>query len=91
MKAIADTHGSLNVVYIKIHTSNDSLTMAQEDVHLCELDQPDAMPRRSNRSRTHKTCFKSISYLSRSSLSGEVLHMYHICVFMVLNFVITCI
>jgi hypothetical protein len=48
VKAITDTHGSGNVVNIKIHTSNESLAMAQEDVALRELSSqtPEAKPRR---------------------------------------------
>jgi hypothetical protein len=59
MKAITDTSGSGNIVNIKIHTSNESLAVAQEDVPLCELDSqtPEAKPRRSNRLRTSKSCF----------------------------------
>jgi hypothetical protein len=37
-KAITDTTGSGNVVNIKIHTSNESLAKAQEDVPLRELN-----------------------------------------------------
>jgi len=37
-KAITDTTGSGNVVNIKIHTDNESLVMAQEDVPLRELN-----------------------------------------------------
>jgi len=38
VKAITDTNGSGNVVNIKIHTSNESLAMAQEDVPLRDLN-----------------------------------------------------
>lgn len=37
LKAITDATGSGNVVNIKIHTSNESLAVAQEDVPLREL------------------------------------------------------
>jgi len=59
VKSLTDATGSGNVVNIKIHTSNESLAMAQEDVPLCELNSrtPDAKPRRSNRLRTSKSCF----------------------------------
>jgi hypothetical protein len=59
IKAITDTNGSGNIVNIKIHTSNDSLAMAQEDVPLRELSSPDpeGTPRRSSRLRTSKSCF----------------------------------
>ena len=58
-KAITDTTGSGNVVNIKIHTSNESLAMAQEDVPLRELNSqtPEAKPRRSHRLRNSKSCF----------------------------------
>ena len=58
-KAITDTTGSGNVVNIKIHTSNESLAMAQEEVPLRELNSqiPEAKPRRSHRLRTSKSCF----------------------------------
>jgi hypothetical protein len=59
IKAITDTNGSGNIVNIKIHTSNESLAMAQEDVPLRELNSqdPEGTPRRSNRLRTSKSCF----------------------------------
>jgi hypothetical protein len=38
VKAVTDTNGSVSVVNIKIHTSNESLAMAQEDVPLRELN-----------------------------------------------------
>jgi hypothetical protein len=38
IKAITDATGSGNVVNIKIHTSNESLAMAQEDVPLRDLN-----------------------------------------------------
>jgi hypothetical protein len=58
VKAITDANGSGNVVNIKIHTSNESLAMAQEDVPLRELNHnPETTPRRSNRLRTSKSCF----------------------------------
>jgi hypothetical protein len=58
-KAITDTTGSGNVVNIKIHTSNESLAMTQEDVPLGELNSqtPEAKPRRSHRLRNSKSCF----------------------------------
>jgi len=58
VRAITDTNGSGNV-NIKIHTSNESLAMAQEDVPLRDLNSqnPEAKPRRSNRLRTSKSCF----------------------------------
>jgi hypothetical protein len=58
-KAITDTTGSGNVVSIKIHTSNESLAMAQEDVPLRELNSqtPEAKPRRSHRLCSSKSCF----------------------------------
>ena len=58
VRAITDTNGSGNV-NIKIHTSNESLAMAQEDVTLRDLNSqtPEAKPRRSNRLRTSKSCF----------------------------------
>ena len=59
VRAITDNNGSGNVVNIKIHTSNDSLAMAQEDVPLHDLNSqtPKAIPCRSNRLRTSKSCF----------------------------------
>ena len=59
VKAITDTTGSSNIVNIKIHTSNESLAMTQEDVPLQELKQTtdEAKPRRSNRLRNAKSCF----------------------------------
>ena len=59
MKAITDTNGSGNVVNIKIHTSNKSLAMAQEDVPLRELNSqdPEITLCRSNRLGTSKSCF----------------------------------
>jgi hypothetical protein len=59
IKAIADTNGSGNIVNIKIHTSNESLALAQEDVPLRELNSSTAetKPRRSHRLRASKTCF----------------------------------
>jgi hypothetical protein len=58
-KAITDTTGSADLVNIKIHTSNESLAMAQEDVPLRELNSqtPEAKPRRSHRLRNSKSCF----------------------------------
>ena len=58
--AIIDTNGSGNVGNIKIHTSNESPVMAQEDVPLRELNLqiPEAKPRKSNRLRTSKSCFQ---------------------------------
>ena len=59
VKSLTDSNGSGNVVNVKIHTSNESLAMAQEDVPLRELNSqsPDAKPRRSHRLRTAKSCF----------------------------------
>ena len=59
VKAITVSNGSGNVVNIKIHTSNESLAMAQEDVLLCELNlqTPEAKLCRSNRLHTSKSCF----------------------------------
>jgi hypothetical protein len=59
LKSITDANGSGNIVNIKIHTSNESLAMAQEDVPLRELNSQDleSTPRRSNRLRTSKSCF----------------------------------
>ena len=59
VKSLIDATGSGNVVNIKIHTSNEILTVAQEDVPLRELNSgtPNAKPRRSNRLRTTKSCF----------------------------------
>ena len=59
VKSLTDTNGSGNVVNIKIHTSNESLAMAQEDVPLRELNSriPEAKPRRWNRLHTSKSCF----------------------------------
>ena len=59
VKVITDTAGSGNIVNIKIHTSNECLAMAQEDVPLQDLKQPtdEAKPRRSNRLRNAKSCF----------------------------------
>ena len=58
-KAITDTTGSGNVVNIKIHTSNESLAIAQDDVPLRELNSPtpEVTPRRSHRLRHSKSCF----------------------------------
>jgi hypothetical protein len=59
IKAITDTNGSENIVNIKIHTSNESLAMYQEDVPLRELTTvtPDDKPRRSSRIRASRSCF----------------------------------
>ena len=59
VKSRTDATGSGNVVNIKIHTSNESLAMAQENVPLRELKSrtPDAKPRRSSRLRASKSCF----------------------------------
>jgi len=59
VKSLTDATGSGNTVNIKIHTSNESLAMAQGDVPLRELDSrtPDAKPRRSIRLRTSTSCF----------------------------------
>jgi hypothetical protein len=59
IKTITDTTGSGNAVNIKIHTSNESIALSQEEVPLRELtsSSPEAKPRRSGRLRTSKTCF----------------------------------
>ena len=59
IKAITDANRSGNIVNIKIHTSNESLAVAQEDVPLREIKAPNAEPelRRSRRLRTSKSCF----------------------------------
>ena len=59
VKALADANGSGNVVNIKIHTSNESLTVGQEKVPLRELSShsPEVPPRRSRRLRPSKSCF----------------------------------
>jgi len=59
VKAITDTNGSGNIVNIKIHTSNESLAMAQEDVPLHDLttQSPEITSRKSNRLRSAKSCF----------------------------------
>ena len=59
VKSLTEANGSENVVNIKIHTSNESLAMAQEDVPLRELNSraPNPKPRRSNRLCTSKSCF----------------------------------
>lgn len=59
IKAIADTNGSGNVVNIKIHTSNESLAVSQEDVPLRDMQAvpPEDKPRRSGRLRAGRTCF----------------------------------
>jgi len=59
VKALTDSNGSGNVVNIKIHTSNESLAVSNEDIPLRELSShtPEAAPRRSGRLRTSKSCF----------------------------------
>ena len=58
VKAITGTNGSGNVVNIKIHTSNESFAMAQENVPLREIElQPEAKLHKSRRLRTSKSCF----------------------------------
>jgi len=59
VKSLTDAIGSGNVINIKIHTSNECLAMAQEDVPLCELQSQalDAKPRTSNKLRMSKSCF----------------------------------
>ena len=59
MKAITDANGSGNIVNIKIHTSNESLAVAQENVPLRDLttQSPEITSRRSNRLRSAKSCF----------------------------------
>ena len=61
VRAITDNNGSRNVVNIKIHTSNESLAMAQEHVPLRDLNSqtPESIPHRSIRLRTSKSCFKT--------------------------------
>jgi hypothetical protein len=58
-RAITDATGSGNVVNIKIHTSNESLAMTQDDVPLRELNSPtpEVTPRRSHSLRHSKSCF----------------------------------
>ena len=58
-KGITDATGSGNVVNIKIHTSNESLAITQEEVPLDEISPPqlEARPRRSGRVRNSRTCF----------------------------------
>ena len=58
-KAITDTTGSGNVVNIKIHTSNDSIAMTQDNVPLRELNSPtpEVTPRRLRRLYHSKSCF----------------------------------
>jgi hypothetical protein len=59
VKTLTDSNGSGNVVNIKIHTSNESLAVSNEDIPLRELSShpPEADPRRSGRLRTSKSCF----------------------------------
>jgi hypothetical protein len=59
VKAITDTNGAGNVVNIKIHTSNESLAMAQDDVPLRDMNPPtpEAKLRRSHRLWAAKSCF----------------------------------
>jgi hypothetical protein len=59
IKAITDTNRSGNIVNIKIHTSNESLATAHEDVPLREITAPDVKPglRRSHRLRSSRSCF----------------------------------
>jgi hypothetical protein len=59
VRAIAVTSGSGNVVNIKIHTRNESLAVANEDIPLRELNSLAVEPkvRRSSRLRTSKSCF----------------------------------
>ena len=59
VKALADANGSGNVVNIKIRTSNESLTVGQEEVRLRDLSShsPEATPRKSRRLRPSKSCF----------------------------------
>jgi hypothetical protein len=58
-KAFGEAHDSGNIVNIKIHTSNESLAVAQEELPLRELNSqsPEATQRRSNRLRASKSCF----------------------------------
>jgi len=59
VKTITDAKGSGNVVNIKIHTSNESLDLTQEDIPIRDLNaqSPEIAPRRSNRLRLAKSCF----------------------------------
>jgi hypothetical protein len=59
VKAITETNGLGNAINIKVHSSNESLAMAQDDVPLRELNSqtPEAKPLRSNRLRTSKSRF----------------------------------
>jgi len=59
VKTLTDSNGSGNVVNIKIHTSNESLAVSNEDIPLRELSSqtPQAAPRRSGRLRISKSCF----------------------------------
>jgi hypothetical protein len=58
-KDFTDTAGSGNVVNIKIHTSNESLAIAPEEVPLNEMHSPppEVKPRRSSRVKASRTCF----------------------------------
>jgi hypothetical protein len=59
-RAISDANGSGgNVVNIKIHTSNESVAISNEDIPLRELNSPtpEHKVRRSSRLRTSKSCF----------------------------------
>jgi len=58
-KTITNTTGSGNVVNIKIHTSNDSIAMTQDNVPLRELNSPtpEVTPRRLRRLYHSKSCF----------------------------------
>jgi hypothetical protein len=59
IRAITDANRSGNVVNIKIHTSNENLAIAPEEVPLQEINVPNAEPklRRSRRFRNPKSCF----------------------------------
>jgi hypothetical protein len=58
IRSLTDATGTGNVVNIKIHTSNESLAMAQEDLPLRDLNSPSAhtMSRRSSRLHMSKSC-----------------------------------
>jgi hypothetical protein len=59
LRGFAEAIGPGNVVNIKIHTSNKSLAIAQEEVPLDELNSPppEATPRRSRRVKASRSCF----------------------------------
>lgn len=59
IKGFTEAAGSGNVVNIKIHTSNESLAVTQEEIPLNDFDPPPqgSTPRRSRRVKTSKSCF----------------------------------